>query len=293
MSILEGKTAIVTGAASGIGYAIASALGKHGMKVVVADLSQEAAEEACSELRKTDVNCMALTLDVTDEAQWQTAVTEVKQKYQKIHMLVNNAGVGTSPCSIEDDHIKNWKWAFNVNVFGIFCGTQAVVPTIKSQKEGGWIINVASMAGMGGVIYGGAYTASKNAVVAMSESWAQELMPQGIGVSVLCPAFVKTQISRAERNKPEEFKTDSTMSEQQIAQAKLLMKAVDEGIEPEIVGERVIEAITNREFYIFTHPAFREDIAGRGKAIDKAFSVAEKSPVVGHLKDLKPNGFAI
>jgi short-subunit dehydrogenase len=158
-----------------------------------------------------------------------------------------------------------------------------MTPLINEHGEGGWILNVSSMAGMGGVPYSGAYTASKAAVVALSESWAQELQNKRIGVSVLCPAFVKTRIYDSERNRPEKYKSDIYNSENESSFSKQTKQMVKDGIDASIVGKRVVEAINDGELYIFTHPNYREVNKARFTGIDEAFSKSEKSPF---LKDI-------
>jgi len=129
-------------------------------------------------------------MDVTDLAQWQNVADKAIERFGKVHMLVNNAGVGSKPGTIEQTDDKDWRWVLDVNLMGVVYGTQTMVPLMKQHGEGGWLINVASMAGMMGIPMAGTYTATKVAVVGMSESWYAELKPHNIQVSVLCPAFV-------------------------------------------------------------------------------------------------------
>ena len=166
---------------------------------------------------------------------------------------------------------------------GVVYGAKIMTPLIKEHGEGGWILNVSSMAGMGGVPYSGAYTASKAAVVALSESWAQELQNKRIGVSVLCPAFVKTRIYDSERNRPEKYKSDIYNAENESSFSKQTKQMVKDGIDASIVGKRVVEAINDGELYIFTHPNYREVNQARFAGIDEAFAKSEKSPL---LKDI-------
>ena len=170
---------------------------------------------------------------------------------------------------------------------GVVYGAKVMVPLIKQHGEGGWVVNVASMAGMGGVPYAGAYTATKAAVVALSESWAGELTKKGINVSVLCPAFVQTRIHDSDRNRPESYKPDDTNSALSSSIAKSAKQMVEGGIEVSIVGKRVVEALNDGEFYIFTHPNLRPVMQQRFAAIDAAFERAAKSPLLQHIGDQK------
>jgi NAD(P)-dependent dehydrogenase (short-subunit alcohol dehydrogenase family) len=198
-------------------------------------------------------------------------------------MVVNNAGVGGDSGPIESQETEGWQWALGVNLMGVVYGTKTMTPLIKEHGEGGWILNVASMAGMGGIPYSGAYTASKAAVVALSESWAEELKDQLIGVSVLCPAFVKTRIYDSERNRPDKYKSDTYNTDNESSFLKQTKQMVKDGIDASIVGKRVVEAISDGELYIFTHPNYRILNKARFAAIDAAFAKSEKSPL---LKDI-------
>jgi NAD(P)-dependent dehydrogenase (short-subunit alcohol dehydrogenase family) len=222
-------------------------------------------------------------LDVADELQWKSVAKQAIEKFGKVHMVVNNAGVGGDSGPIESQEKEGWHWALEVNLMGVVYGAKTMTPLIKEHGEGGWILNVSSMAGMGGVPYSGAYTASKAAVVALSESWAQELQNKRIGVSVLCPAFVKTRIYDSERNRPEKYKSDIYNSENESSFSKQTKQMVKDGIDASIVGKRVVEAINDGELYIFTHPNYREVNKARFTGIDEAFSKSEKSPF---LKDI-------
>jgi short-subunit dehydrogenase len=170
---------------------------------------------------------------------------------------------------------------------GVVYGAKAIVPLIKQHGEGGWVINVASMAGMTGVPYSGAYTATKAAVVALSESWAGELERKGIKVSVLCPAFVQTRIYDSERNRPEQYQTDDWDVTSESSFSKRAKDMVENGIEVSIIGKRVVEALNAGELYIFTHPNYRPVVQQQAAVIDKAFQRAEQSPLLQHIVNQK------
>jgi short-subunit dehydrogenase len=198
-------------------------------------------------------------------------------------MVVNNAGVGGDSGPVDTQDAKGWQWAVDVNLMGVVFGAKTIVPLIKEHGEGGWILNVASMAGMGGVPYSAAYNATKAAVIAISEGWSEELKDKNINVSVLCPAFVKTRIYDSERNRPEKYKLNNDDSEAENSFSKKSKVMVESGIDVSIVANRVIEALLNSELYIFTHPNYRQLVQKRFKDIDDAFINSEKSP---HLKDI-------
>jgi len=283
----SGKTAIISGAAGGIGLALSKELGTLGMNIVMADIDMQNLQRSADALSSQGINVLACGLDVTQYEQWEKVVADAKDKFGRVHMLVNNAGVGGIPGKIEDTNHDTWRWVVDVNLMGVLYGTQATTPAIKESGDGGWIINVASMAGMGGVPYSGAYSATKAAVVSMTESWAAELKHHKIFVSALCPAFVKTRIHESLRTIQDKYKSDKPMGDPKSLKKGFNMAAalVESGIPTELLAKRVVEALNNKQTYIFTHPNYRDVVAGRAKALDNAFADAENSPLVKHLKD--------
>ena len=287
MSQFEGKTAVISGGAEGIGLSIAQALGDQKMNIVIADIDQENLQKASSELEAAGISVLTVALNVADEAQWQEVANQALARFGKIHMVVNNAGVGGDTGPIENQDKKGWQWALDVNLMGVVYGAKIITPLIKEHGEGGWIVNVASMAGMGGVPYLGAYTATKAAVVALSESWAGELEEKGIHVSVLCPAFVQTRIHESERNRPAQYQPDELRTSNENSFANSTKQMVENGIEVSIVGKRVVEALNDGEFYIFTHPNYRPIMQGRTAAIDDAFKKSAQSPLLANIVNQK------
>ena len=287
MSQFEGKTAVISGGAEGIGLSIAQALGDQKMNIVIADIDQENLQKAGSELEAAGISVLTVALNVADEAQWQEVANQALARFGKIHMVVNNAGVGGDMGPIENQDKKGWQWALDVNLMGVVYGAKIMTPLIKEHGEGGWIVNVASMAGMGGVPYLGAYTATKAAVVALSESWAGELEEKGIHVSVLCPAFVQTRIHESERNRPAQYQSDEVRTSDKNSFSNSTKQMVESGIEVSIVGKRVVEALIDGEFYIFTHPNYRPIMQGRTAAIDAAFKKSAQSPLLEHIVNQK------
>lgn len=287
MSQFVGKTAVISGGAEGIGLSIAKALGEQKMNVVLTDIDEENLQKAGLELESAGIPVLTVTLDVADEAQWQTVAEQAVARFGKVHMVVNNAGVGGDSGSIENEQTKGWQWALDVNLMGVIYGAKVMVPLIKQHGEGGWIVNVASMAGMGGVPYNGAYTATKAAVVALSESWAGELQRKGIKVSVLCPAFVQTRIFDSERNRPVRYQTDIAKVADEPRFPSKAKALVENGIDVSIVGKRVVEALNEGELYIFTHPNYRAVVQERSDAIDAAFERAAQSPLLQHIVSQK------
>lgn len=286
---------MVSGGAEGIGLSIAQAMGRQGMNVVLGDIDAEQLELARQQLQAQGIEVLACVMDVTRVEQWADLAEQAIARFGKVHMLVNNAGVGAIGESIERSKIEDWRWVVDVNLMGIVHGTQTMIPLIKQHGEGGWLVNVASMAGMGGVPFAGSYTATKVAVVGMSESWHAELQPHNIHVAVLCPAFVKTRINLSHRNRQAEYAGDSggdkAGSAKGNAMAAHMQKVIDNGLAVEIVGERVVEALAANELYIFTHPNYRTVLQKRSQAIDAAFERAAASPLLAGVLNEDIVGF--
>lgn len=278
MNVFEGKTAVITGGAEGIGLSIAKALAQEGMQLVLADINEESLVKASTELKALGASVLTAKLDVAQPEQWQTVAQQAIDRFGSVHMLVNNAGVGGEGGPLEQQGIDGWRWAVDVNLMGVVYGGMAIVPLIKAHGEGGWIINVASMAGHLGLPLGGAYTATKFAVVGLSESWAAEFAETGIHVSVLCPGFVKTRIHESQRNRPQRYSSVNTKTNATESAELQIKRYVEGGMPADLVGKRVVEAIAAKELYIFTHSeGFREAVQKRFSTIDTAFASVSSS----------------
>ena len=291
MSSFSGKTAVISGGAAGIGLNLAETFGKQGMNIVLADI--ESAELAVAEKKLQDLGIpvLAVEMDVALREDWVRTADAAVERFGGIHLLVNNAGVSGGIGAIETLDDAGWRWCMDVNVMGVVYGANVIVPIMKAQGEGGWVVNVASMAGMGGVPFAGAYTASKAAVVALSESWGLELKPQGIHVSVLAPAFVRTRIHQSYRNRPARYPMEVAPTPDVMEVAKVTTQAVENGIDVDLVGRRVLEALEAGEFYIFTHPTYKVITDGRSASVAKAFDQAAASPVVKDVDEQPSLGF--
>lgn len=291
MAQFKGKTAVISGGAEGIGFSIARAMGEQGMNIVLGDIDAAQLDKAVATLSAQGVPVLGVPMDVTRPEHWQLLGQQAVERFGSIHMLVNNAGVGGGTGTVEQISERDWRWVLDVNLMGVIHGTQTLVPLIKQHGEGGWLINVASMAGMVGVPYAGAYTATKVAVVGMSESWFAELQPHNINVSVLCPAFVQTRINLSERNRQEDYQHPRENTEQDAAIAARMQAIIDNGLAVDVVGQRVVEAVRQGELYIFTHPNYRKVVQQRYQAIDDAFVRAADSPLLASVLDEEIVGF--
>ena len=271
MREFNGKTAFVTGGGSGIGLALAQAFAKEGMKVMLADVETGALEQAVAGLRDAGADVRGIHCDVADAGSVERAAQATFEAFGHVHVLCNNAGVAAAG-GIDNISVDNWRWVIDVNLMGVLHGIKSFLPHIRAHGEGGHIVNTASMAGMNGGLGFSPYAASKFAVVAMSEGLSVQLKPYGIGVSVLCPHFVRTAIGQSERNRPERYGQTMPLDPAGPAAVMIaeLARLIEAGIEAEDVAARVLGAIRDDKFYVFTHPNMRELVDGRFAAIQAA-----------------------
>lgn len=275
MRELAGKTAFVTGGASGIGFALGRAFAEAGMKVMLADVEADALAAAVKSLHNVGPGVRGIDCDVADAASVERAAQVTFDAFGKVHVVCNNAGVAAGG-GIEEIPLDSWRWVIDVNLMGVVHGVRAFLPHMRAHGEGGHVVNTASMAGMQSALGFSPYTASKFAVVGMSEGLATQLAPFGIGVSVLCPGFVRTRIGESGRNRPEQY--GATRVPEPGTPTAMLVAMVDEmirnGIDPADVAARVLAAIHANELYVFTHPDMRTEVESRFAAITTAFDKA-------------------
>ncbi len=288
MKDINGKIALITGGAEGIGFHTAKVLGQQGMKLILVDINDDKLQEAVNALTNEAIEAEGVVMDVSVRAEWDTLAEKIKNSYGKLHFLMSNAGVsiiGSQRNMSESD----WRWLIDVNLMGVVYGCQMAAPLMKAQEEGGHIMNVASIAGLHGVSYSGPYCATKAAVVSLSETWRTELAKDGIEVSVLCPGFVKSRIYDSGRIRQDRY-GGQVHFEELVKQKPGLngnKDVVVNGIDTEIAAARVLEGLMNNDAYIFTHPHFKQSQIERGEAIKAAFERAEQSPA---LKDVPHSG---
>lgn len=261
MREVRGRTAFITGGASGMGLAMACAFVKAGMKVAVADVEQAALDAVQAEFEAANVEFLSLKVDVTDRDGMEAAAAATEDRFGKVHVLCNNAGVVVGG-PIDRMAYNDWDWVVGVNLGGVVNGIGVFVPRIKAHGEGGHIVNTASMAGHIAIPGLSVYTATKFAVVGLSETMRADLANQDIGVSVLCPGVVNTNIFTSERNRPGTMpgtnfallaEADASPAEQAVRFEELRANALD----PAVVGDMVLHAIREDEFYIFSHPELK------------------------------------
>ncbi len=277
MRELGGKTAFVTGGASGIGLALGRAFAQAGMKVMLADIETDALAAAVKSLRDLGPDTRGVICDVADPDSVEHAAKASWQAFGNVHVVCNNAGVAAGG-GVDNISLDNWRWVLDVNLMGVLHGVRTFLPHIRDHGEGGHIVNTASMAGMINGMGFSPYSASKFAVVSMSEGLAAQLEPLGIGVSVLCPGFVRTGIGESGRNRPQRYGPTPTLDPASPAAAIVaeIGRRLQTGLDPAAVAARVLAAIRNDELYVFTHPEMRDEVDRRFAAIQAAMDKAAR-----------------
>lgn len=251
MQLQHGQTAVVTGAASGIGLALAQRFAAAGLNVVMADVEAAALTAAADRVRAGGVEVHAQRCDVRHADDVAALAEATVQRFGAVHVVCNNAGVAGG--GILGAPLELWRWVIDVNLHGVVHGVHTFLPVLLEQDEG-HIVNTASLAGLQGVAGLGVYCTTKFAVVGLSESLWFDLhgMGSGVGVSVLCPGFVQTQIGNSARNAPDSLQewraSDTAAATQEMANA-----LAEAGIEPAVVAEHVLDAVREPRFYVIPH----------------------------------------
>ena len=256
MRDLEGRVAFITGGGSGVGLGMAKAFVAAGMRVAIADIRAGHLEAATAELEGT---VLPVQLDVTDRIAFARAADVVERELGNVHMLCNNAGINLFN-DIADATYQDWDWVLGVNLGGVVNGVVTFVPRIKAHGEGGHVVNTASMAALVAGPGAGIYTTAKFAVHGLSDALRWSLLPHGIGVSMVCPGLVKSKIYESDLIRPPELSTDVTPADAEFM--RILPGLHEAGMEPDEIGEKVVRAIRENRFYVFTHPDHREELRG-------------------------------
>jgi NAD(P)-dependent dehydrogenase (short-subunit alcohol dehydrogenase family) len=286
MDQFRGKTAFVTGGASGIGLALCRAFGARGMNVALVDIETAACAEAVEALRREGIKVVGMSCDVSNRDSLAEAAAKTFSEFGKVHVLCNNAGVSRAG-PIESIASSDWDWVIGVNLKGLIHGLQIFLPHMKAHGEPGHVVNTASINGVVGAPLAGPYSATKFAAVGISEVLAAELAETLIGVSVLCPSWVKTRMLDNGRNRPAQFggpialDADSSNAERN----KRYAQALANGLDPADVAGLVLEAIEARRLYVFTHLDRRTDVERRFKLMRDGFeALAQAVPDTARRK---------
>ena len=288
MREFQGKTAVVTGAASGMGLAFARRFAAEGMNVVLADIEEEALQTQVVRLEQEERNVIGVVVDTMRREALENLRDRTIAEYGNIHILVNNAGVaGGEDAGVFPDGTvqgswqvpdETWNWVMGVNFWGVLYGIQVFVPHMLEHGEEGHIVNTASLAGL--MPGGGAYSVSKHAVLTLTEGLYQQFqaMNANLSASVLCPGFVNTNIGHADRNRPEEF---GGATERTAEQEQAIAFMLGGGMDPDQVADIVFDSIVEQRCYILPHPAWDDVILGRVEHV-----LAREAPISVDMEEM-------
>jgi NAD(P)-dependent dehydrogenase (short-subunit alcohol dehydrogenase family) len=247
---LAGRVAVVTGAASGIGRALATRFGEEGMRVVLADLEADALQGAVAALTQRGVEALGVRTDVSQPDALHALAERTLEAFGAAHVLCNNAGVFAGGTSWEAP-LSDYEWVFSVNVWGVLHGLRAFLPLLLEQDEA-HVLNTASMAGVTNAPFVAPYTMSKHAVVSLSETLYLEMQARGarVGVSVVCPELIHTRIAESQRNRPEHLKRDAPSHPEQELVEDAIRSSMSGGADPGVIALRALQAIRDRQLYV-------------------------------------------
>ena len=278
MKDFNGKGAVVTGGASGIGRAMADRFSREGMKVVLADVEETALDRAVAEMKAAGAQVIGVRTDVSDGKQVAALAEKALAEFGAVHIICNNAGVGGEGTPTWEQAPETWQWVINVNLWGVIHGVRTFVPIMLKQGTEAHVVNVASMAGLISGPLLAPYYATKHAVVALTECLHYELAVSGsrVKASVLCPGFVSTNIMDSKRNRPDELRVEErTRTPIEIAMEEAFRKQVESGMPASSVADLVLDAIHDEKFYIFPHPEALEAYTKYSQTV-----LAQQNPVL-------------
>jgi NAD(P)-dependent dehydrogenase (short-subunit alcohol dehydrogenase family) len=275
MNTISGKVAVITGGASGIGFATAKALAAKGAKLVIADIEAAALNKAVAELSSSGAKAEGIECDVADRASVQNLAEQAFSQMGAVHILFNNAGVALNGHIVNMKH-SDWEWIIKVDLWGPIHGVEAFLPRMVEQKQGGQILFTSSIAGLVPTEGLGVYSVTKYGVVALAETLRREIRQHNIGVSVLCPLRVATNIGTSERNRTGDFGGASVSPRRQPESSSNIVMA-GEVMKPEDVATFVVNAISANRLYILPHEESRDLIRRRFQRIDATFDEQKKT----------------
>ncbi len=275
MELRTGQVAVVTGAASGIGLALAEAFAERGLAVALVDVEATPLAAAEARLRERGSTVLAARVDVSNAGAVEALAERVDTELGGAQILCNNAGVGGDFRAVWEQSLEGWEWVLGVNLWGVIHGIRSFVPRMLAAGEPAHVVNTASIAGVMSMPLGSPYHVSKHGVVTLSESMAFELRQHKapIGVSVLCPGYVRTGIADAGRNRPDALRGEAASAEEE-RWVDQIRRVLAQGTPPGEVATCVLEAIEAERFYVFSHPEWLESAGARFRAL-----LAQEPPV--------------
>lgn len=293
MKNFAGRVAVITGGAGGLGREFANVAAGLGMKIVLADVQQDALERARTELEGQGAQVLAMLCDVRKGEQVQALADAAMARFGAVHLVFNNAGVGAGGLVWENSE-SDWEWVLGVNLWGVIHGvrifTRLMLECAKRDAQfDGHIVNTASMAGLLNAPAMGVYNVSKHAVVSLSESLYHDLqlVEAPIGASVLCPYFVPTGISQSHRNRPDDVRMEAAPTASQMAAQALTVKAVESGkVTAAQVAQMTFDAVREGQFYIYSHPGALGNVAERMDAIVHQRNPGDPYAATPHVREM-------
>lgn len=285
MDRLDSRVAFITGGASGIGLALARRCAREGMRVAVADVEAPALDRAAAELREHGDAVLTLAVDVTSRDDLQQALTRTVEAFGAVNLLCNNAGVNAAG-PVESLSFRDWDWVLGVNLGGVVNGVVTFLPELLRHAGAAHIVNTASVGGLLGMAGLAPYNASKFAVVGLSEALRADLAGRGVGVSVLCPGVVRTNLASSERNRPEALRDAQGTPPGAVGDGDDPMSG---GMDPEDVAAAVIDAVRENRFFVCTHGEFAPLVEARNEVLLKAFPAQASEEAMAFARSLVPD----